>query len=222
MSETGCITDADVPAGTIVLFDFDGTLSTKDSLLPFLRFTLGVAGLARALALSAPWLVGYGLRLISNNIAKERLLTVAFRGQKQAILHEKGRIFAQTVLPHMLRPDMMARLADYQKAGCRCILVSASLDLYLQPWGQEAGIDAVICSSLAYDTTGRITGKFAGANCHGEEKVHRIKAFLHEHGSSLPSVILAYGDSRGDIPMMKLASHAWWVRSHSVEAFDIR
>ncbi|MFT9324608.1 MAG: HAD family hydrolase, partial [Acetobacter sp.] len=209
MSETGCITDADVPADTIVFFDFDGTLSTRDSLLPFLYFTLGTSGLLWTCLRASPWLVGYGLRLISNNAAKERLLSIAFKGRTISSLQEQGRIFANTVLPSMLRPDMMARVAGYRKAGCCCVLVSASLDIYLQPWAGAAGMDAVLCSSLSYGVSGQVTGGFEGTNCYGEEKVRRIQAFLEKRGTGTSSTILAYGDSRGDIPMMKLANKSW-------------
>lgn len=211
---------ADVPPGTLVLFDFDGTLSTKDSLFPFLRFALGTAGLIRTCLTASPWLIGYGLRLISNNAAKERLLSIAFRGEELSSLQEKGREFARTILPHMLRPDMMARLAQYQKAGCHCVLVSASLDLYLQPWAGMVGIDEVLCSSLSRNEAGRVTGRFHGLNCHGEEKVRRIEQFLEAQVADRPSAILAYGDTRGDIPMMKLADRAWWVRPHKIEPFE--
>lgn len=220
MPEANATTDMDVPAGALVLFDFDGTLSTKDSLLPFLYFTLGPLGLARTLLRASPWLLGYGLHLISNNSAKERLLRIAFRGKSISDLQEKGRIFAATILPRMLRPDMMARLAGYKKAGSCCILVSASLDLYLQPWAKTAGLDAALCSSLLCNTSGQVSGGFDGYNCHGEEKVRRIQEFLHTQTSATPSIILAYGDSSGDIPMMKLANRAWWVRSHSVDKLE--
>ncbi|AZV39353.1 HAD family hydrolase [Komagataeibacter xylinus] len=211
--------DADVPAGTFVFFDFDGTLSKRDSLLPFLRFTLGTSGLLWTCLRASPWLIGYGLRLISNNTAKKHLLSIAFRGKKISALQEQGRIFADMVLPRMLQPHMMARLAGYQKAGCCCVLVSASLDIYLLPWTKAAGIDATLCSSLSCDASGQVRGGFKGANCHGDEKVRRIRAFLEKRGAGTSSTILAYGDSRGDIPMMKLANRAWWVRAHSVVPF---
>lgn len=220
MPDPEFITDAHMPPGSLVLFDFDGTLSKKDSLFPFLRFTLGGMGVVRAFLLSAPWLLGYGLHLVSNNTAKARLLKVAFGKRSQTELKEKGRIFAQTIVPHLLRPDMMARVAGYRKAGCCCVLVSASLDFYLQPWAKAEGIEAVICSSLQSDRQGRITGGFRGNNCYGEEKVRRIHVFMQERGIPASTLLLAYGDSRGDIPMMKMAHRAWWVKSGLVQAFD--
>lgn len=219
MSNSEFITDTDVPHGSLVLFDFDGTLSSRDSLLPFLHYALGTIGLVRTLLKASPWLVGYALRLIPNDVAKTRLLSAAFLGENISVLREKGQTFAKTILPGMLQPYMMARLAGYQNAGCCCVLVSASLDLYLQPWAKSVGMTAVLCSSLRYDLAGRIAGGFKDKNCHGEEKVRRIQAFLKEQGSGRPPVILAYGDTRGDIPMMKLANQAWWVRSPSVYTF---
>ena len=99
----------------------------------------------------------------------------------------------------------MARLAAHRAAGDRCVLVSASLDLWLQPWAQRHGFAAVLCSQLAADADGRASGRLAGANCFGAEKVRRLEAWL---AGTRPRLV-AYGDSRGDLPLLDFADEGW-------------
>ena len=67
----------------VAAFDFDGTLTYRDTLGPFLIRSLGWPGFLRALLLSAPWLAAYMLQLISNHEAKARLLQVSLGGVAQ-------------------------------------------------------------------------------------------------------------------------------------------
>lgn len=201
------------------LFDFDGTLTRGDSLIPFLRFVCGGPGLAVATVASLPHLAGYAMKLVPNWIAKERLLTASLAGRSRSDLEAAGRRFADEVIPAMLRPDMMDRMRAHRESGMACVLVSASLDLYLGPWASAVGFDHLICSSLAYE--GDIaTGRLAGTNCYGPEKVRRLEEWLAGHGTRGQCV--AYGDSPGDMPMLDLADEGWWIRKRGIERHQRR
>ncbi len=195
----------------LALFDFDGTLTRRDTMLPFLRAAVGPAAFARALAASSPWLVGYAAGLIRNDSAKERLLTASLAGRRIDGLRASGAAFARDAVPKLLRDDMMAEFHRRRDEGRICILVSASLDLYLEPWAHGAGFAYVISSRLALDETGRATGKLAGGNCHGPEKVARIRGWLATQDEIGHCV--AYGDSSGDAPMLDMADQGFWVGS---------
>lgn len=195
---------------TLALFDFDGTLTRADSFIPFLNNVIGPGALARSAAACSPWLLGYAAGVVSNDVAKERLLRAAIRGRGADDLKRAGTEFARDVVPALLRDDMMARLRRHRDEGRLCVLVSASLDLYLEPWARQAGFDHLICSRLAFDESGRATGALAGANCHGAEKVARIRAWLADKGPIGHSV--AYGDTKGDAPMLAMADQGFWVR----------
>ncbi|NDD14077.1 MAG: hypothetical protein EB072_15905 [Betaproteobacteria bacterium] len=55
------------------------------------------------------------------------------------------------------------------------------------------------------------TGKLLGPNCHGAEKVHRLQDWLAKHTAPEQDVVLhAYGDTRGDWPMLAMAQRAWY------------
>ncbi|MDA8328096.1 MAG: HAD-IB family hydrolase [Betaproteobacteria bacterium] len=191
-------------------FDFDGTLTQRDSLLPFLRQVLGTARLATTLAMQAPWLVAYMAGLLANDRAKARLLRHTLGGMHRSVLQEHGRSYATNTLPQLLRPAMMQRLRQHQALGHTCVLVTASLTLYTQNWGLAAGLTQVIGSELAYDENGLATGALQGKNCFGAEKAVRLRALLPGNAK-----LYAYGDSRGDLEMLAMADKAWTINKEN-------
>jgi HAD superfamily hydrolase (TIGR01490 family) len=193
----------------LALFDFDGTLTTRDSLMPFLRHVVGtprfVAGLA---ALGLP-LLSYALGYLRNDVAKQRVIGHFLGGRDRAEVEAAGRDFARHHLPAMLRASTLAALRQHQESGDTCVLVSASLDVYLQPWADAHGLSAVLCSGLEVNAQQRVTGRIQPANCYGPEKARRIREWL---AGRQPSHITAWGDSRGDAEMFALADTVHQVR----------
>ena len=204
---------------SLALFDFDGTLTKGDSLAPFLKSVAGSGGLAGAMVASLPWLAGYALGLTPNDVAKQRLLAATLGGRGFAELEASGRAFARDQVPQMLRDDMMAAFRRRRDEGRACLLVSASLDLYLAPWAEAQGFAGVLCSKLAVDGAGRATGKLDGGNCHGREKVRRVRAWIEARGEVVGHCV-AYGDTPGDAPMLDMADEAYWVRKSGIFRAD--
>ncbi len=194
----------------LAAFDFDGTLTRGDTLLPFLRRLLGWRRLLRVLIRCSPWLLAYALRLTSNHRAKARLLHASLAGHTQAGVEHAARAFVQHELPQQWRPWALQQLVQHQQQGHRCVIVSASTSLYMHLVGASLGVDAVLCTEMEV-VDGRYTGRMATANCHGEEKVHRLQAWLAQTcGPELPTQLHAYGDTSGDKPMLRLAQRAWY------------
>lgn len=193
----------------LALFDFDGTLTTRDSLIPFLRFAAGEGRFWAGALRSAPSLLTFAVQPSTNSQAKQTLLTNVIAGRAREELGAWGERFARDRIPSLLRPSTMQRLLNHRTAGDVCVLVSASLDVYLQPWARANGFDAVLCSELETDGSGRVTGRIVDANCHGPEKARRINAWLQ---GRTPGHITAYGDSRGDREMLAMAQVANWIK----------
>jgi phosphatidylglycerophosphatase C len=191
----------------VAAFDFDGTLTTRDSLIPFLLHHAGLPGFVHGMTSSAGVLLAYGLRMLRNDMAKERLLARFFAGSQLAELEQSGKQFARTGLPKLLRPDSLRRMQWHQQQGHRVVIVSASLDIYLKPWAETAGVNDVLCSSLARDDTGTVSGRLAGGNCFGPEKLNRLVDFL---GDRSAFTLYAYGDSRGDRELLNSADYAFY------------
>lgn len=186
----------------LALFDFDGTLSRHDSLMPFLAQVAGPWRFASGVARLAPTWRDWALGRIDNATAKQRVLHHFLGGMPLGRLSALGEAYALLGLSRQLRGATVAALRRHQGAGDCCVLVSASLDVYLEPWARAQGFDAVLCSSLCTDAAGRVTGELRGANCFGPEKARRVRAWLD---GRIPRHITAYGDSRGDREMLAMA-----------------
>ena len=197
-------------------FDFDGTLPRRDTLVPFLLRGLGGPRFILALLRCSPWLAGYALRLIRNDVAKGKLLQATLAGRSLKEMDEwAARWFAQD-FPGQLREDAMARLAWHKQAGHCCVMVSASPDSYLPRVAQQLGFDALICTEMEVageGDTAHLTGRMKTPNCHGEQKVVRLRAWAAGRFGAAGlagATLYAYGDTSGDKPMLRLAQHAWY------------
>lgn len=190
----------------VALFDFDGTITYRDSLLPFLWQLFGPLRLSAYALRMSPLLLGYLLRIIPNGIAKERLLGRMLAGMAITQLQAEAQRFATDLLPRIVRPESAERIAWHQAQGHRVIIVSASLELYLRPWAASLNIGDVLATRLG-EEQGRATASFEGVNCFGEEKAQRIRDYL---GDVDALELYAYGDSRGDTQMLAMADHAYY------------
>ena len=189
----------------IAFFDFDGTITTHDTLLEFIRFTKGLPRFALGFLLLAPWLVAFKLKLLNNQSAKEKMLGHFFKGLSESEFREFCRNFAAARLPGLIRKGAMAEIRKHQAEGYVVVVVSASPENWIADWAKGLGVE-LIASRLEI-TEGRLTGRIAGKNCHGPEKVRRI---LEKYSLDQFEVIYAYGDTPGDRQMMELATDSYY------------
>ena len=207
MSETVNQDSAAPPV--VAAFDFDGTLTWRDTLGPFLRRLVGTPGYLWLLFACSPWLIAFVLRLTSNHRAKARLLQAALAGRSVDEVVRCARAYVQHDLPLQWRPWALQRLVEHQRQGHRCVLVSASTSPYMHLVGESLGVDAVLCTEMDV-LDGRYSGRMTTPNCHGEEKVRRLQAWLAQQYGDNVAELHAYGDTSGDLPMLRLARHAWY------------
>lgn len=192
----------------IAFFDFDGTVTTKDTLLEFIRFTKGKIPFYSGFVLNSPWLVAYRLRLISNQAAKERILAWFFRNTPLAEFQETCDRFAAQVIPGLIRPKALREISELQDKGFSIVIVSASPENWIRQWSENirAGLLATRLETRP-EKEARLTGRILGHNCHGNEKVRRIGESFN---LDTYNEIYAYGDSSGDKPMLALAHHSFY------------
>jgi phosphatidylglycerophosphatase C len=189
-------------AAVVAAFDFDGTITEGDSTTAFLRAELR-GRLPLAVLRAAPVLAGYPLGLVARQRLKEALLTPLLGGSDEPEMRARAAAWAARSLPGMVRPAALARLRWHQSEGHRVVLVSASLDFLLEPWARDEGVDDVLATRLEV-RDGRLTGRLAGRNCYGPEKVARLAALVGDLGAV---ELYAYGDSRGDRELLAAARH---------------
>ena len=190
----------------LVAFDFDGTLTTRDSLIPFVKMTVGLLRFWWGIVILSPVLIKYFLRLIPNWQAKEAFFTHYLSNLTEEQLTKLGNNFAEQNISTLLRPEALQRLRWHQNQGHKVVLVSASLEAYLVPWGKKMGFDHVIGTKIE-SQSGIITGKIQGKNCYGQEKVDRLRAMI---GDLDNYSIYAYGDSKGDKELLSLANYSYY------------
>lgn len=186
--------------GGVVAFDFDGTLTVRDSFMAFirwrtprLRYLLGLVRLAPA---GAAYLFDRNRGRIKAAAVREFL-----KGLPRAELEEEARRFAELTSTELLRPDALRVWREWRSREAKLVIVSASPDVIVAPFARGLAAHSLIATKLAFDEEGRVAGGFDGANCRGREKVRRLtEAF----GADL-RLKAAYGDTDGDRPMLAIA-----------------
>ncbi len=188
----------------VVVFDFDGTLTTTDTLPLFIRFVFGMRSLIWGIVVNIPWIALYKLHLYSNSKAKERLFGHFFRHMPYAEFEAWGKHFA-AVVENKKRASVVEHMHAYAKGDCRVVVISASMEEWVRPWCEANGASVVCGTKAEVDAEGLLTGRFASANCYGAEKIRRL--FLVEPKREA-YMLIAYGDSRGDCEMLAEADEA--------------
>ncbi|MEI7035879.1 HAD family hydrolase [Fulvimonas yonginensis] len=189
----------------LALFDFDGTITTRETMPGFMHRAVPGWRLACGGLLLAPWVLGYRRGRVSGVAVRAAIVRFGFAGVPLTQLQAHGEAFAAEVLPAELRPQAMARIRWHQRQGDTVVVVSGGLDVYLAPWCRAQGL-ALICSTLEH-RHGRLTGRYLGAQCVGEEKAHQVRA---RYELAAYERVYAYGDTHEDLPLLGLAHHRFY------------
>jgi len=194
-----------VAMNALALFDFDGTLTKKDSLADFIHFAVGTRKMVAGAFMLSPVFAAYAVKLMHNGAAKQKVLQYFFANWKITDLTALADRYALHRIPAILRPGALEKIQWHLNHGHTVTVVSASPEIWLKAWTQSLGI-ALIGTRLEEDN-GRFSGRYAGQNCHGSEKVRRIRERYDLH---MFERIYAYGDTSGDKPMLALAHEAFY------------
>lgn len=184
----------------VVAFDFDGTLTTRDTLLAFIRYAKGTRAFLWGFLRHAHLLVLMKLGFYPNWKAKQRVFSYFFKGMSLDVFDALCQQFAADN-HHLLRPEGIQAVQQAQADGAEVLIVSASIDNWVQPFFPSL---KVVGTQIEV-ANGRLTGRFLTPNCYGEEKVRRILALYpdrHEYH------LTAYGDSCGDKQLLAFADEA--------------
>jgi HAD superfamily hydrolase (TIGR01490 family) len=186
----------------IAFFDFDGTITTRDTLWEIIRYHRGRAAMYAGIIQLLPALLRFKLKMLPAQQMKEEVLGYFF-GEMPAQDFSTGcESFCREKLPALIRPQALAAIRNHKELGHHVVVVSASAQDWVAPWCRKENI---ICLATRLEVKNKvITGKIQGINCNGEEKVKRIRAAYHLENFH---EIYAYGDSEGDRPMLALAQH---------------
>lgn len=196
----------------VAAFDFDGTLSRRDTLVPFLAAASGRTRFVRAVGRLGISGARRDVDLRDRDGLKEQLLADLFTGRDEEELRHLGTRYARDLLSDQLRPDVLTRLEDHRRAGHELLFVSASLVYYLEPLAEMLGVDAVLAVEPAV-RDGRLTGELVRPNVRAEQKAVRLREWLGAPSAGpIPGVrIWGYGNSSGDHELLAMSDHAAWL-----------
>lgn len=198
----------------IFAFDFDGTLTKRDSLIEFIRFARGNWAFILGFLQYLPLLILMKLRLYPNYKAKQKVFAHFFEGMAIEEFDSLCQRFAQEK-QGMLNRWMVGNLKKALKDGDEVVIVSASIDNWVQPFFPEVKV----LGTKIEVVDGIITGKFLTKNCYGKEKVNRI---MEEYPERRSYRLVAYGDSRGDKEMLAFADEGTRIGHSHFSVFKVK
>lgn len=201
----------------LALFDFDGTITDRETMPAFMRAAVRPHRLWLGSVLLMPFVLGYKMRLVSGSWVRNVICRFGFWRIPASELQAHGQRFARDMLPARLRPEAMARIAWHKRRGDTVVVVSGGLDLYLSHWCQQHDL-ALLCSTLEQHK-GRFTGRYRGRQCVGEEKARRVRECFP---LAQFSRVFAYGDTPEDRELLALADEPYYRwQALSAAAFDV-
>ena len=203
MSDMGIVQDlrqSEAAGRPIVAFDFDGTLTIRDSFTEFLRWRAGPGAWALGLVKLAPAVAAYARDRDRGRI-KAASVKEFLKGVERQTLEAEAERFAEEIWPRFMRPDALKVWNEWGERGAHRVIVTASPSTTVAPFARKLGAEALLGTEFLFDSQDRITGDFAGPNCRGEEKVRRLKA---AYGDDM-TLVAAYGDTSGDTEMLAMA-----------------
>jgi phosphatidylglycerophosphatase C len=196
----------------LAAFDFDGTLSRRDTLLPFLAAVDGTSAFAAAWTHLAGQAARGRLDVRDRDEVKARLVRRLLAGRSLDELVSKGERYARDLMSDdRLRPLVVDRLHAHRDRGDTCVLVSASLVYYLEPIARAFGLDGVVGVRPA-EEAGVLTGELTRPNVRAEQKVVQLQEWLDARGlTPRPGERSAYGNTSGDHALLAHADHRYWL-----------
>lgn len=189
----------------LALFDFDGTITTREMFPDFVHVAVQPRRLALGKLALAPLVVGYRLGLVPGTVVRAAIVRVGFSGASLAALEAHGLSFARSVLPTVIRPQALERILWHKSRGDAVVVVSGAFDVYLRHWCHAHQL-GLVCSSLEH-RDGVLTGRYQGRQCVRSEKARRVR---QAYDLSSYGRIYAYGDTSEDLDLLALAHEQYY------------
>mgnify|MGYP004576907329 CR=1 FL=1 len=190
----------------IYAFDFDGTLTRRDTFVEFIRHVYGMRRTLCGFLRFAPLLVLMKLGRYPNWKAKQRVFSWFFRGMAVGEFDTHCARFASTSR-QLLRADGFSVVRQAVREGSQVVVISASVDRWVRPFFSEFdGHVAFACTEIEVQD-GRVTGRFLTPNCYGAEKPRRLLRLFPQRAAYR---LVAFGDSRGDQELIEAADAGYF------------
>ena len=190
----------------LVAFDFDGTITSKDTLLEFIKFSKGKFKFLCGLLLFLPLLIAYKLKIYSNWKMKQKVFSYYFKGMPLSEFNNLCQDFADNNM-NIIRPKAIKQINEYIKQDFEITIVSASIENWVLPFANKLRINNVIGTQVETNKRNILTGNFSTSNCYGKEKVNRL---LKNYPDRENYYLIAFGDSNGDSELLNFADEKYY------------
>lgn len=185
---------------TLALFDFDGTLYKKDSLIEFTKFYKGKFPFYLGIIILTPILVAMKLKVISNEKAKKKFISYFFKNENYLDFKTKATKFSLTKIEPNLNSKIHSEFKNHIHFKNTIYIVTASFPEWIEPWSNNYNVEVIGTRLEVIDN--KITGNLFTKNCYGKEKVNRIKQIINPKDFDK---IYCYGSGKGDYEMLNLS-----------------
>lgn len=198
----------EAPAQGLIVFDFDGTITTKDTFALFLRYYAGFLPWLLKIIQLLPVFASYKLGQIDRHRVKAAVIARFFKGQSEQDVENRAAQYAAEVIPPLIRPAAQSCF-DSKKADIESLYIcSASIAPYLRHWAEAQGLPTRHVLAVELEANdGVLTGNIKGYNVWGENKVRRIYDAFR---SDKVQIKEAYGDTRGDRELLNAAEASFF------------
>ncbi|MFV2005682.1 MAG: HAD family hydrolase [Gammaproteobacteria bacterium] len=187
----------------VVVFDLDGTITRRDTYVPFLLYSLYKQPLKiLRLPVLAIDVLRHKIGSQSNSWLKTRFLRAFLAGQKRSVIDSWAEAFSQRTFKKGLHLDAMSSIQRHLQQGHELVLLSASLDIYVEPLGKLLGFKHIICTRTTWEND-LLGDELDGGNCYGEIKVQKLKQWLGQRDDKCVS--MAYADHESDFSLLEIA-----------------
>ena len=192
---------------TQALFDFDGTITSKDTTILLLVELLKLR----------PWrffgLIWFLFKMIvaSDNVSKQAKKNMAIGHLIKGLgdMHLSGalQVFSDKV-KFLYRRSILAYIDQAIEDGCSVLIVTASPSFAISYCVSDLTVSVI---GTEFEKEENIyTGCLKGENCFGQEKVNRINEWAISNKIQL-SVQSAWSDHFSDFDMLSLSVKRYWV-----------
>lgn len=196
----------------VAVFDFDGTLTRKDTLLEFIKFAKGKWRFYVGMLILSPILLAYILHLYPNDKAKQKVFRYFFKGMPYHLFKQLGELFSAQI-DKMANAPVLDKLESHHQSGATVYVVSASMTEWVEPWCKAHNVSQVLGTRIEVSEDNKLTGRFLSKNCYGMEKVNRLKTVEPDRESYH---LTAYGDSAGDAELLAFADEGYLMKNSMV------
>jgi len=196
----------------IVLYDFDGTITRRDTVIPFIlrcgRLSRLVSLSIHAILKSPKHIVGRDRDFVKESVIAASLADLSIDEIDRVVVRH-----VQSIMKRGVRSAVLETIRSHVQQGHEVVIVSASFGVYLDLVAKEVGAAHVIATEL--EVEGKyLTGRLATKNCRSVEKVARVEAWLATQDETV--VVAAYGNSTDDLYLLRYAQTGYLVSRRGI------